>query len=148
MGHCCFLLIFWLPVIQFCLFQNQAKSVDGSKNCVHYYACISAFASDPKLVEEFSQFLLKDITLKTCHTLGEFSKKVFTWWTLLLCNLLKSIVWCCLVVDEDESQNALTTILQNSMNQCEVEVEVLGDASAFLHKDIMLPDGMSQVTIL
>ena len=50
------------------------------------------------------------------------------------------------LVDEDESQNALTTILQNSINQCEVEVEVLGDASSFLNKDIMLPDGIPHVS--
>jgi len=32
------------------------------KRCVHFYACICAFASDPKLSEEFSYYINLDQT--------------------------------------------------------------------------------------
>jgi len=40
--------------------------IDGissqSKRCVHFYACICAFASDPKLSDEFSYYINLDQT--------------------------------------------------------------------------------------
>lgn len=49
--------------------QNTTKSTgekpDGTlssqpKRCVHFYACVCAFASDPKLSEEFSYYINLD----------------------------------------------------------------------------------------
>lgn len=42
--------------------KNNSKTDDGAKGdslrrCVHYYACIAAFAGDVKLSEEFSFIL-------------------------------------------------------------------------------------------
>lgn len=34
----------------------------SSKRCVHFYACICAFASDPKLSEEFNYYINLDQT--------------------------------------------------------------------------------------
>ncbi|XP_076317064.1 uncharacterized protein C2orf42 isoform X2 [Tachypleus tridentatus] len=35
---------------------------EGQKRCVHFYACICAFASDEKLAEEFSHYIMLDNT--------------------------------------------------------------------------------------
>ena len=33
---------------------------DSQKRCVHFYACVCAFASDDKLAEEFSYYIHLD----------------------------------------------------------------------------------------
>ncbi|KAK9502065.1 hypothetical protein O3M35_012668 [Rhynocoris fuscipes] len=43
-----------------CSPKSPSKSSDSSKNCVHYYACIVAFASNPKCLQEFSSFITKE----------------------------------------------------------------------------------------
>lgn len=49
--------------------QGMARSIEDkletmyllqAKRCVHFYACICAFASDPKLSEEFSYYINLD----------------------------------------------------------------------------------------
>lgn len=33
---------------------------ESTKRCVHFYACICAFASDDKLIDEFSYYITLD----------------------------------------------------------------------------------------
>lgn len=41
------------------------KSGDPSRHCIHYYACVAAFASDLKLTFEFSPYVIKEKGLDT-----------------------------------------------------------------------------------
>ncbi|XP_073970212.1 uncharacterized protein C2orf42 homolog isoform X2 [Rhodnius prolixus] len=44
-----------------CTPKNQSKSPNESiRNCVHYYSCIVAFASNDKCLEEFGSFIMKE----------------------------------------------------------------------------------------
>ncbi|XP_059145182.1 uncharacterized protein C2orf42 homolog isoform X2 [Physella acuta] len=48
--------------------RNSPAREDVSKRCVHFYACICAFASDEKLMEEFSHYInLDQATLSPEH---------------------------------------------------------------------------------
>ena len=40
---------------------------DSAKRCVHFYACICAFASDEKLSKEFAPFINPDQSMVTCE---------------------------------------------------------------------------------
>lgn len=42
--------------------RNTHTREDASKRCVHFYACVCAFASDEKLAEEFSHYINLDQT--------------------------------------------------------------------------------------
>lgn len=62
-------------------FKSTLKAGEGGKadytlsqpkRCVHFYACICAFASDPKLSEEFSYYI------NICQTQPSVSKPVTT----------------------------------------------------------------------
>ena len=43
--------------------RNSHPREDVNKRCVHFYACICAFASDEKLAEEFSHYINMDQSL-------------------------------------------------------------------------------------
>jgi hypothetical protein len=76
------------------------------KCCVHFYACICAFASDPKLSEEFSYYISLD----------------------------KSPVPLSPTTTHSEEQQHLVAILsdEDGTGTCEVEVEVLREEAALL----------------
>lgn len=39
---------------------SRTRSEDSDRRCLHYYACVAAFASDEKLCEEFSSFVYQE----------------------------------------------------------------------------------------
>ena len=50
-------------ILLFYYFQHSKQSVlkeDTLKRCVHFYACVCAFASDEKLAEEFMYYINLD----------------------------------------------------------------------------------------
>ncbi|CAH1404334.1 unnamed protein product [Nezara viridula] len=85
-------------------YKNHAKSLDNSKNCIHYYACVAAFASDAKLTTEFSTFVSR-----------ERIAEIYT-----------------VEIDANEEECRLVEILNNTINQSEVEIEVLDKDSSFI----------------
>ena len=44
------------------------------KRCVHFYACVCAFASDEKLQEEFSFFTNLDMSMAPATTTSKFTQ--------------------------------------------------------------------------
>jgi len=86
--------------------QATNKEDPTFKCCVHFYACICAFASDPKLSEEFSYYI----------------------------NLDKPPVAVVSNPTPAEQQQHLVAILsdEDGTGTCEVEVEVLREEAALL----------------
>lgn len=41
-------------------FRNRSDDMFPDRRCLHYYACVAAFASDEKLSEEFSSFIYQE----------------------------------------------------------------------------------------
>ncbi|XP_067007755.1 uncharacterized protein C2orf42 isoform X3 [Anabrus simplex] len=90
-------------------FKGQVKHATNKddptfKKCVHFYACICAFASDRKLTEEFAYYI----------------------------NLDKPIVIPTSLSPTSEEHQQLVAILNEETGSCEVEVEVLPDEAALL----------------
>lgn len=90
-------------------FKGQVKYANNKddptfKRCVHFYACICAFASDPKLSDEFSYYI----------------------------NLEKPLVIPTSLTSPDEDCNSqMVTILASGV-PCEVEVQVLRNDATLL----------------
>lgn len=86
--------------------QATNKEDPTFKCCVHFYACICAFASDPKLSEEFSYYI----------------------------NLDKPPIAVVSNPTPAEQQQHLVAILsdEDGTGTCEVEVEVLREEAALL----------------
>ncbi|KAK7870501.1 hypothetical protein R5R35_002907 [Gryllus longicercus] len=92
-------------------FKGQVKHATNKedpnfKKCVHFYACVCAFASDPKLSEEFAYYINLD-------------KPVF-------------ISTHMVPVTTVPNEHQLVAILSEEGTPCEVEVEVLPEDAALL----------------
>ncbi|XP_049859146.1 uncharacterized protein C2orf42 homolog isoform X2 [Schistocerca gregaria] len=90
-------------------FKGQVKHANNKddptfKRCVHFYACICAFASDPKLSDEFSYYINLDKPL---------------------------VIPTSLTSSDEDCNNQMVTILASGV-PCEVEVQVLRNDATLL----------------
>lgn len=60
--------------VLFCFKTKPGPKEDLHKRCVHFYACICAFASDEKLQEEFEYYINLDANCKII--------KITWWWNI------------------------------------------------------------------
>ncbi|XP_075223378.1 uncharacterized protein C2orf42 [Lycorma delicatula] len=125
--------------------KNSSKNEDGIKadplrRCVHYYACVAAFAGDAKLSEEFSAVLdmerppkdsIVDLEIPNSKESVEAVEEVVEG-----------------VEEEDEDENGrrqLVAILGNVVDACEVEVEVLPEEASSILQQYSLSDDLAQL---
>jgi hypothetical protein len=100
-----------------CLFQtgkSSTKEETYSRRCLHYYACICAFASDDKLSQEFGYY----INLETQSDISEHSKFFFQLWPILYYLLFRDVLlylYCNLVI-----RNCTEVYISFTLFHCEL----------------------------
>lgn len=97
------------------------------KKCVHYYACLCAFASDAKLADEFAAY----VNVEPCFRVpllndsGSFYFYFWKYYVLFTCFVRLDS----LTITDNQLVSILSNDLVDPSDVCDIEVEVLNDTT-------------------